>query len=162
MARFCASCGAAMPDISGFCPACGKAVSTGNGGAAAAVKPAPAPQPAPKDLRAALPDNVAGMLAYLLVPAVMFLLLEPYRRNRFVRFHSFQALFCAAATMLSAVALMSLGMSATLALLVLLLGAILFFGVVILAAVLFIKAFQGEMFKLPLIGEMAERRAHVA
>jgi hypothetical protein len=39
---------------------------------------------------------VAGMLAYFtIIPAIIFLLIEPYNRNRFVRFHSFQCLFVA-------------------------------------------------------------------
>ena len=43
-------------------------------------------------------ENVAGMLAYFtIIPAIIFLLIEPYNRNRFVRFHSFQCLFTAAA-----------------------------------------------------------------
>ena len=34
------------------------------------------------------------MLAYFtIIPAIIFLLIEPYNRNRFVRFHSFQCLF---------------------------------------------------------------------
>ena len=39
-------------------------------------------------------DNTAGALAYLLLPAVYFLFLtDTYKQNRFVRFHSYQALF---------------------------------------------------------------------
>ena len=39
-------------------------------------------------------DNVAGMLAYItIIPAIIFLVMEPYNKNRFVRFHSFQNLF---------------------------------------------------------------------
>ena len=43
-------------------------------------------------------DNVAGMLAYVtIIPAIIFLVMEPYNKNRFVRFHSFQCLFFAVA-----------------------------------------------------------------
>jgi len=39
-------------------------------------------------------DNVAGALAYVtFIPAIVFLVLEPYSKNRFIRFHSFQCLF---------------------------------------------------------------------
>jgi uncharacterized membrane protein len=39
-------------------------------------------------------DNVAGMLAYItIIPAIVFLVMEPYNRNRFIRFHSWQSIF---------------------------------------------------------------------
>ena len=39
-------------------------------------------------------DNVVGMLAYFtFIPALIFIVIEPYNKNRFVRFHSFQSLF---------------------------------------------------------------------
>ena len=42
-----------------------------------------------------LTRNIAGALAYSLgiVTGILFLVLEPYRRDRFVRFHAFQAIF---------------------------------------------------------------------
>lgn len=42
-----------------------------------------------------LTRNVAGALAYSLgiITGILFLVLEPYRRDRFVRFHAFQAIF---------------------------------------------------------------------
>ena len=40
-----------------------------------------------------LPETIAGAAAYLtFIPAIIFLLLEPYKKNRFVRFHSVQCL----------------------------------------------------------------------
>ena len=40
-------------------------------------------------------NNVAGALAYLFAPlgGVLFLVLEPYNKDRFVRFHAFQSIF---------------------------------------------------------------------
>src|SRR5438270_13301667 len=33
-------------------------------------------------------DNVAGMLAYVtIIPAIIFLAIEPFHKNRFIRFH---------------------------------------------------------------------------
>ncbi len=47
---------------------------------------------------AGLTDNVAGMLAYVtIIPAIVFLVLEPYNKRRFIRFHSFQCIFFAIA-----------------------------------------------------------------
>ena len=40
-----------------------------------------------------LTDNVAGALAYVtIIPAILFLVLEPYNRRPFIRFHAFQCL----------------------------------------------------------------------
>ena len=47
-----------------------------------------------------LTENLAGALAYLtFIPAVVFLVVEPYKKNRFVRFHSVQCLLFWAAGM---------------------------------------------------------------
>ena len=40
-----------------------------------------------------LSDNAAGAIAYMtFVPAIVFLLVLPYNRNRYVRFHAWQSL----------------------------------------------------------------------
>ncbi len=46
-----------------------------------------------------LSDNAAGALAYVtIIPAVIFLIVEPYNRNSYIRFHSWQSIFlCVAA-----------------------------------------------------------------
>ncbi len=77
---FCSACGAQIPEGSTVCPACASKAAGG------AVPAAPA--------AGAMADNVAGMLAYVtIIPAIIFLVMEPYNRNRFVRFHSFQSIF---------------------------------------------------------------------
>src|SRR5258708_39867332 len=89
MARFCSSCGSQIADAASFCPSCGArtAAPSTSGGAAPGASAA-----------GGLPDNVAGMLAYVtFIPAIVFLVLEPYSRNRFVRFHAFQSIFLCAA-----------------------------------------------------------------
>ena len=55
---------------------------------AAASVPPPAAQAS-----AGLADNVAGALAYVTVlPAILFLVLEPYNKRPFVRFNALQSL----------------------------------------------------------------------
>jgi len=112
----------------------------------------------------ALPETIAGALAYFLIPAIVFLLVEPYSRNRFVRFHSVQ---CIAVCIVGAL----LGLIVRIADIVLffipvagplLAGLIVLVAVlawVILWLVLVVKALQGEMFELPLIGPFAARHA---
>jgi uncharacterized membrane protein len=58
-----------------------------------AVPSVPIPPPAAAAADSGLADNVAGALAYLtFVPAVLFLILEPYNKRRFVRYNAFQCL----------------------------------------------------------------------
>ena len=50
-------------------------------------------EPRAQGMVGGLPENIAGAIAYLLfIPAIVFLVLEPYSKNRFVRFHSVQCL----------------------------------------------------------------------
>ncbi len=115
---FCPNCGTQIADNVAFCPSCGKGTGQASPGtASAAPPPAPrtrarrgySPPAAPVAMAAPLAENVAGMLAYFtIIPAIIFLLIEPYNRNRFVRFHSFQCLFVAAALVVIDVGLMIL------------------------------------------------------
>lgn len=139
-----------MPEISAFCPGCGMGVAT----AAAATVVA----------SAGVRDRIFGAFAYFtFVPAVVFLRLDRYKRNRFVRFHSWQSIFL---TLAAAV----IGVSFWLLLSVLawlprvgpllsLLGATLaLLAGMILWVVMMVKALQGEAFQLPLLGRLAEKQ----
>ncbi len=105
------------------------------------------------------------MLAYFtIIPAIVFLLIEPYNRNRFVRFHAFQCLFTAVAFVALQVALLILS---SILHLIPVLGWIItallwpLFGLAafILWILLVVKAYQGQMFKLPIVGDLAEKQA---
>jgi len=149
MARFCTSCGSPMDDGAGFCPKCGKAASAAAGGGAA-VAPVAVPT------AGGLTDNVAGMLAYItIIPAILFLVMEPYNRNRFVRFHSFQSLFFCVAWFVINIALAFLPyfIEWPLRSLVGLAGLALWI-------ILMIQAYGGKMWKLPVIGDIAEKQAN--
>jgi uncharacterized membrane protein len=88
---FCSNCGAAVEGR--FCAKCGapagEAAAPGPG-PAAAVQTSP-----PQAAAAGLTDNMAGTLCYLglLITGILFLVLEPYNRNRAIRFHAMQAIF---------------------------------------------------------------------
>lgn len=154
MARFCANCGAQMDDASGFCPACGKAAGQGT---AAGVAAAPAPAAATSGMA----DNVAGMLAYVtFIPAIIFLVMEPYNKRPFVRFHSFQSIFFAVAWTALWIVLSIVGMIPFLGLLSLFIFPILGLLGLVIWIVLLLKAYQGQVFKLPVIGDMAEKQAN--
>jgi uncharacterized membrane protein len=124
-------------------------------GYTAPYPPYPYDPPAP----AGLSDNVAAGLAYFTVlPAVLFLLLEPYRRNAFIRFHSWQSIF-----LFIGIALVRAVENLLVAMLP---SAIAFFIGGILSLVFFavwlvpmLKAFQGGKYVLPVVGPLAEKTA---
>src|SRR5579859_1144810 len=111
-------------------------------------------------------DNTAGMLAYItIIPSIIFLLMEPYNKNKFVRFHAFQNLFFAIALTVLWIGIMILGFVLDIIpilgwILHLLLMAVLGFGGLIVWVMLLIKANKGEKWKLPVIGDMAEKQAN--
>lgn len=146
---FCSSCGVQLADNAGFCASCGKPVAqAGPTGTAAA----PAAAPTSGATTSGLQDNIAGLLAYLVIPAVIFLVIEPYNRNRFVRFHSFQGLFLFGAFFILNIVI---GMVPLLNLFLLpLLG----LAELIVAIVCMVKAFQNQEFKLPVIGDLAMKQ----
>ena len=152
----CPDCEARMPEIAAFCPGCGRSMR--------AVPAAPDRAP---DKVGFMAENVAGAIAYLtFIPAVVFLLRKPYNTNRFVRFHAVQCLLLWASS-----ALIALGLKvADLLLFIIPMAGPLFvvvvWVVVVLAAavvwlVLVVKAAQGEMFKLPVLGDFAEQQANL-
>jgi uncharacterized membrane protein len=106
-----------------------------------------------------LADNVAGMLAYItIIPAIVFLVVEPYNRKPFVRFHSFQSIFlCVAWTVvwIAVTFVLAPFMWFFAHMLLSLLG----LGFFVLWIILLLKAYQGQMFKVPVIGDLAQKQA---
>jgi uncharacterized membrane protein len=145
---FCSACGTQIPEGSTLCSAHSSTAPAG--GAAQAAT-------------GGLTDNVAGMLAYVtFVPAIIFLVMEPYNRSRFIRFHSFQSIFFCVAWIALRIAL---GIVFTIPFLgwgTLLLWPLVGLGGFILWIILLLKANQGQMFKLPVIGDLAEKQAGAA
>ncbi len=162
MPRFCASCGAQLPEAASFCASCGKPVNQAPAAPAYAAAPAPAPvTPATAAATGGLTDNVAGMLAYItIIPAIIFLVMEPYNRKPFVRFHAFQCLFVAVASFALAIVLMILGMIPFVGFAMLFLGPLIWLAVFVLVIVCLIKAYGGHMWKVPFLGDIAEKQAN--
>ena len=151
----CASCGAQIADNAAFCPACGKAVGRTSSGAAAIPATAQA-----QTKTGGLSDTLAGALAYFtIIPAIVFLLIEPYNRRRFVRYHAFQSIFFAVACMVIAFALRIVGFMPVLRWSTLVLWPLLWLAELVVWLICVLKAYQGQMFKLPVIGNLAEQQA---
>ena len=98
-----------------------------------------------------LEENVAGLLCYVVgwITGIVFLVLE--KENTFVRFHALQSILTFLP--LSVIAwilgwIPFVGWA---------LGALVSILMVILWLILMYKAYQGERYKLPLVGEIAEK-----
>ncbi|HKD78360.1 MAG TPA: zinc-ribbon domain-containing protein [Candidatus Angelobacter sp.] len=167
---FCSKCGAQLAAGSGFCGSCGAAVAGTNvasasGAPASGAAAAPA-QPA--SASAGMTNNVAGMLCYILgiVTGIVFLVIEPYKNNRFIRFHAFQSIFywvvCFGFWMIWSWLIVgmflsagSLGMWGFIGLVFTLIRLAMFAGWIFLM----FKAYNNEEFKLPVIGDLAAKQA---
>lgn len=153
---FCSGCGAQIADGTTLCAACSNRTATAGGPAVATSAPA----------GSGLADNVAGMLAYItIIPAIIFLVMEPYNRNRFVKFHAWQNIFLHVAAVALWIVLMILTVAASVVpivghLIVMLLGFVVWVGLVVVWVILLIKANAGQMYKLPFIGDLAEKQAN--
>lgn len=108
-----------------------------------------------------LSDNAAGGLAYVtIIPAIIFLIVAPYNRNRFVRFHSWQCIMLAIAWIAIDVGLFVLGRIPGVGLLDIVLGPLVGLAFFIVWLICLIQAFTGKMFKLPVLGDLAEKQAN--
>lgn len=136
---FCTGCGKEVPAGAAACPGCGQATASS--------------APVVSASGGGLTDNVAAALAYIPIVGLLFLLLEPYNKNRFIRFHSVQSLFYFVAW---CILMASFGWIPLLGFVI---DVLLFTGFLGLWIVLALKAYQGQKFKLPVIGDIAEQQA---
>jgi uncharacterized membrane protein len=151
---FCQNCGRPLTESNPVCPIC-----TAPAPAAVAV--------APVSASAGLQPPMAAALSYLagLITGIIFLVIDPFKTDRFVRFHAFQSIFFNIAWIGLWIAWMIVGF---------VLGAVtkgLFFFIQMpidllimvagfcLWAYLMYSAYQGKTFKLPVIGAIAAKQA---
>jgi uncharacterized membrane protein len=150
---FCASCGAQVDGK--FCPKCGAAIAAGG---SAPVPPSSAPYAAPV-ASAPLADNIASALCYAFwaIGAIVFLVMEPYSKNRAIRFHAFQSIFMTVAVIavdivLGIVIPFSFGLYSTV-------FSLFRLACLILWLFCIINAYQGKALVLPVIGPLAQKQA---
>jgi len=162
---FCTNCGTAVEGR--FCAQCGSPVSSDT---PSNPQERPAPPPAygaiPSGTQAGLEENLASALCYVLglLTGVLFLVLEPYNRNRAIRFHAFQSIFLHIAAIAVYLGLMMvIGMLHFIPFVGTFLGLILYpvasFGFFIVWLLLMYKTYNRERWVLPIIGELAEKQA---
>jgi len=124
------------------------------------------PNPSEAQAGAGIAPNLAGALSYVLglITGVVFLMIE---KNSFVRFHAYQSILLSVAWIAFWIAwsivsgiLFHIPFLGFLAVIIgMLVSLVLGLGMLVLVIVLIIKAYQGQRWKLPFIGNMAERYA---
>jgi len=153
---FCAKCGTQLAEGVSFCASCGTPVGSGAGGPVA-----------PGGAGTAMSSNVAGLLTYILgfITGIIFLVIEPYKNDRFVRFHAFQSIFFNVALIVfwiaytivaSILGFVSLGI---LAMVMGLVGLLISLAILAYWIFLMYKAYNNELYKIPFIGDLAAKQA---
>ncbi len=152
---YCSACGAAVEGK--FCPKCGTPA-----GAPASAGPVVGATP----VAAGMADNMAAALCYILglVTGILFLVLEPYNKNRNIRFHAFQAIFFHVGMIIVfivfTVVATILAHIPVLGWLIDLLGwMVISIGALITWLMLMYKAYNNERLVLPVVGPLAEKQA---
>lgn len=110
----------------------------------------PPPQPA----QSGLSDNAAGALAYVtIIPAIIFLVVEPYNKNSFIRFHAWQCIFLSIAAFAIQMVLTVIPVIGWIILPFVALA------ILVLWIIVLLKALKGERYQLPIIGKYAAQQA---
>ena|SRR5437763_9589471 len=148
---FCSNCGAAVDGQ--FCAKCGTKMGDASPPDASAPRLASSRAPG-------LTSNLASAICYIVpvIGGIIFLVLEPYNRDRKVKFDAFQSIFLGLALLIiSYILRAALGFSYTFGGAVMSLYSL---ACVVLWVYLALKAYQQHTTVLPVIGPIAERQAN--
>jgi uncharacterized membrane protein/ribosomal protein L40E len=133
----CAKCGTKNAEGTKYCQSCGSMLETSKvAGSTTSLEP-----------------NVAGLLCYVLgwITGLVFILIE--KENKFVRFHAMQSIVVFGAWNVLAIILWWIPFVGWI------LGTVLSLLGLVLWIILMVKAYQGERFKLPIAGDIAEKNS---
>jgi len=167
---FCQSWGTALVADTRFCQSCGSSTSLSEGVSVATSEGTVVAMPSSGNIEQKTIDtNLVGALAYLagLITGIIFLVLDPYKSNSFVRFHAFQSIFFNIAwvafwifwMIVSAVLTpLTAGVFGLIAVPLMLIFTLAGFGIWIF---LMYEAYQQTLFKLPIVGKFAAKQAGV-
>jgi len=106
-------------------------------------------------------------LCYLfgLISGILFLVLEPYNKNRTVRFHAFQSIFLSVVLIAVEIVLAILFrvmlqvLPYSLWFLISLISLVVWLAFLVLWILLMVKAYQNQKLVIPVIGPLAEKQA---
>lgn len=102
-------------------------------------------------------DNIASALCYIpVLGGLVFLLMEPYSRNKLIRFHAFQALILAGVMFV-----INMVVTSFIHILFAFYGmySLIQWAYFITSAYVAYKAYMGEKVVLPVVGPLAEKQA---
>jgi len=143
---FCSKCGTENPEEAKFCSKCGA-------GLGATAMPTEDAAKLETESSTGLSDNVAGLLCYVIgwVTGVIFLVLE--KKSTFVKFHAYQSIMTFG--VLFVVSLIFSWIPIIGWIIGTLIGVLSF----VLWIILIIQAGTGKMWKVPAVGDWAEKQA---
>jgi uncharacterized membrane protein len=121
-----------------------------------------APPPVPPPPGQGLPPNTAAALSYItFIPAIIFLVLDPYKRSSFVRFHAWQCIVLTGVSVAISIIFMVLGFLPLhfIWLLMMLAHTAINLAIFIFWLIAIIKASKGERYHIPVVGGIAENFA---
>ena len=139
----CAKCGTKNAEGTKYCQSCGSMLDTSKvAGSTTSLEP-----------------NVAGLLCYVLgwITGLVFILIE--KENKFVRFHAMQSIVTFGAFTVLWIPFSVLSQMDILRVLFGILQTVTGVLAFVLWIVLMVKAYQGERFKLPIAGDIAEKNS---
>ena len=143
---FCPKCGTENPEGVKFCSKCGAELGAPVGGTETPVTP-------PAETSIGLQSNIAGLLCYVAfwVTGIVFVVIE--QKSTFVKFHAWQSIITFAPLTGAYFILFWIPIiGGVLGWLIVTLGFILWI-------ILLIQAGSGNMWKVPLVGDWAEKQA---
>ena len=157
---FCSKCGTENPDGAKFCSKCG--VELGS-----SIEPSKGGDNPGSESSTGMSANTAGLLCYVAtwITGIVFVLLE--KKSKFVKFHAWQSIMTFGILTVAqiiiagilgsiAVAIFSPGLMAFTSVV----GTIIWILMVVLWILLMIQAGTGKMWKLPWVGNWAEKQAN--
>ena len=143
---FCPKCGTENPEHAKFCTKCGAALVPPAGGSETPATP-------PAQTSIGLQPNIAGLLCYVgfWITGIIFLVIE--KKSQFVKFHAWQSIMTFAVLNVAYLIFFRIPV----------IGWVITWIISILSFVLWIiliiQAGTGKMWKLPLVGDWAEKQA---
>jgi uncharacterized membrane protein len=101
-----------------------------------------------------LSENSAAALSYItIIPAIIFLVMEPYNKMAFVRFHAWQCISFAVVLTVIHIVLLFIPIIGWI------LSALVSLASLLLWIMVILKASKGEWYKLPIIGDFAMKQS---
>ncbi|MBA7507134.1 hypothetical protein ES706_05850 [subsurface metagenome] len=155
---FCPKCGTENPEGAKFCSKCGAELAPPAGGSETPAMP-------PAETSIGLQPNIAGLLCYvaLWVTGIVFVVIE--KKSTFVKFHAWQSIMTFGILTVVQIVISILGAIAVATLSVGLWGFVNVVGILVwlltvgLWIAFMVLAYSGKMWKVPLVGDWAEKQA---